>query len=122
MYGLNHAQRRRHLITEFSHILGRCTTALMYAPHDEELLDVQCQLQDIIRYLTSQSYQSAELRQLQDGIIENQSQSHSFFRKYTHRMLDIMRYKLNMVWTLLLILSRLLEFVSSILRTLLDLN
>ena len=81
MYGLNHAQRRRHLIREFSHVLGRCTAALMYAPHDEELLDVQCQLQDIIRYLTCQSYQSAKLRQLQDGIIDNQSQSHRFFQE-----------------------------------------
>ena len=81
MYGLNHAQRRRHLITEFSHVLGRCTAALMYAPHDEELLDVQCQLHDIIRYLTCQSYQSTKLSQLQDGIIDNQSRSHRFFPK-----------------------------------------
>ena len=41
MYGLSNVKRCMHLIGRFSHILMRCNVLLMYAPHNEDLVDVQ---------------------------------------------------------------------------------
>ena len=66
MYGMTNAKRRKKL--------------LMNNPHDEELLDFQVQVQDIVKNLSCQSYQQTRLRQLKEGFIDNQSQSHMFFQ------------------------------------------
>ena len=80
MYGMTNAKRRKKLIDKFSYILTRCNVLLMNNPHDEELLDVQVQVQDIVKNLSCQSYQQTRLRQLKEGFIDNQSQSHMFFQ------------------------------------------
>ena len=44
----------------------------MNNPHDEELLDLRVQVQDIVKNLSSQSYQKIRLCQLGEGFIDNQ--------------------------------------------------
>ena len=53
---------------------------MTHAPLDEELLDIQSQLHVIISQLQCQSYHYAKMRQLRDGLIDNQCQSHLFFQ------------------------------------------
>ena len=57
MSGITNAKRHKKLIDKFSYILMRCNVLLMNNPHDEELLDVQVQVQDIVNNLSCQSYQ-----------------------------------------------------------------
>ena len=80
MYGVTNAQRRQGLLRRFSQVLSRCNALLIHAPLDEELLDIQSQLHDIISQLQCQSYRHAKMRQLRDGLIDNQCQSHLFFQ------------------------------------------
>ena len=61
MYDMMIAKICKQLIDKFSHILTRCNVLLMNDPHDEELLDLQVQLQDIVEYLYCQSYQKASV-------------------------------------------------------------
>ena len=42
---------------------------MQYNPHDEDLLDLQVQLQEIVKNLSCQSYQKAQLHQLQEELI-----------------------------------------------------
>ena len=67
MYGVTNA-----LLTLFSQVLSRCNALLIHAPLDEELLDIQSELHDIISQLQCQSYRYAKMRQLRDGLIDNQ--------------------------------------------------
>ena len=75
IYGVTNAQRRRGLLRRFSQVLSRCNALLIHAPLDEELLDIQSQLHDIISQLQCQSYRYAKMRQLRDGLIDNQCPS-----------------------------------------------
>ena len=69
MYGMTNAKRRKKLIDKFSHILTRCNVFLMNNPHHEELLDIQVQVQDIVKNSSCQSYQETRLRQLKEGFM-----------------------------------------------------
>ena len=77
---------------KFSQVLSRCNALLIHAPLDEELLDIQSQLHAIISQLQCQSYRYAKMRQLRDGLIDNQCQSHFFSKHYIRLMHDLMWY------------------------------
>ena len=53
---------------------------MIHAPLDEELLDIKSQLHAIISQLQCQRFRYAKMRQLRDGLINNQCQSHLFFQ------------------------------------------
>ena len=85
MYGMANVKRLKKMIYKFLHILTRCNVLLMNNPHDEELLDVQVQVQDIVKNLSCQSYQQTRLRQLKERFTDNQiiTISYVFSRKTT---------------------------------------
>ena len=78
MYGMPNAKGRK--LDKFLYFLTRCNVLLMNNPHDEELLDLQVQTQDIVKNLACQSYQQTRLCPLKEGFIDNQSQSHMLFQ------------------------------------------
>ena len=57
MYSMTNAKKQKQLIDKFSHILTRCNVLWINNLHDEELLELQAQVEDIVKNLSCQSYQ-----------------------------------------------------------------
>ena len=73
---------------------------MIHAPLDEELLDIQSQLHVFISQLQCQSYCYAKMRQLRDGLIDYQCQSHLFFQAShpTYARSNVVRVKQGYEW------------------------